>query len=437
MQFLRGLGAFLGLVVMLAAADFKVGDPIEALSYGIWSKGKVIEVGDGKWKVTYDGYSASWDEWVGPDKIRAVGEVVAAAVPKPVGPAVPGQWRAGDRVEGLSYGAWYPATVLEVGGGKWKVHYDGYGSSSDEWLPAEKLRPIRTASWKVGDRVEALSYGKWYGAKIIEAESARWKVTYDGYGSSSDEWLNIDRLRAPGAKTVGGSDQAGQAVESYKLPVRPAGAQAGLEGAYLRVETYYFGSSLSLNNQGWFFTKDGRFSKSPAGGFDLAAFAQTADLRQTDGTYWIADGKITFAWADGSAPTVTDFKREKDDLFWGGLGSTRVEGFTKGWRFDGEYEGGASIGGGALMSSTTLTFARDGTFRRGSVSSFKAVSDHSVVSGGATDEADGSYEFNGHTLTLVTKGGETQAFTVFAFGDRDEAGRPDYIYRDGTMMRRQ
>lgn len=437
MKFLRGLALFVGLVAMLSAAEFKVGDAIEALSYGTWSKGKVIEVGEGKWKVTYDGYSASWDEWVGPDKIRAVGAVVAASVPKATGPAVRGQWRAGDRVEGLSYGSWYPATVLEAGEGKWKVHYDGYGSGSDEWLEAEKIRPLRTAAWKVGDRVEALSYGKWYGARIIEAEPARWKVTYDGYSSSSDEWVNVDRIRAPGAKTEGGSDKTGKAVETYAFPARPAGAKAGIEGAFLRVETFYSGSSLSLSNQGWFFTKDGRFSKAPRGGFDLKEFATTTEPRKTDGSYWIADGKITFAWASGSKPTVYDFKVEGDDLKWSGLGSVRVEGFKKSWRFDGEYSGGASIGGGALASSNTIVFRADGTYSRESVASFKAASDRSVVSGGSTGAAAGTYAFDGFTLSLTATDGTVQAFTVFAFGHNDAAGRPEYIYRDGQMMKRR
>jgi hypothetical protein len=30
-----------------------------------------------------------------------------------------------------------------------------------------------------------------------------------------------------------------------------------------------------------------------------------------------------------------------------------------------------------------------------------------------------------------------KAHTVFAFSDEDGEGRPEYIYRDGTMMRNQ
>lgn len=436
MKLSRG-GAVLFLLswaAALVAADFQAGDKLEIRWGEKWYPGEVLEVKDGQYKVRYDGYSASWDEWAKPDKLRRRGETQAADIPKSTGPAVPGQWKAGDRAEGLSYGSWYPVTVLEAADGRWKVRYDGFASSSDEWLPAEKLRPLRTASWKAGDRVEALSYGKWYGAKIIEAEPSRWKVTYDGYSSASDEWVNLDRLRVPGAKTAGGSDKEGKPVAQIKAVACPAGAKAGLEGAFLRVESFFFSGSLTLNNQGWFFTKDGRFSKSPAGGFSFQDFKPGG---ASDGTYWIADGQITLAWADGSEPSVYDFESKGGELRWGGLGSTRVEGFPKGWRFDGEYEGGASIGGGALMASNTIVFRRDGTFGRSSVASFRAESDRSVVSGGSTGEAAGTYEFDGFTLTLKNHGGEAQAFTVFAFGDKDAAGRPEYLYRDGTMMRRQ
>lgn len=436
MKFLRAVALFLGLALALGAAeaDFKKGDRVEAKSYSSWYPATIIDTRPGEWKVTYDGYSSGSDEWVGLDRLRRKGEPAPSSLPKPAGPAIAGQWKAGDRVEAQSYGAWYPATVLAADGAKWKVTYDGYSSGSDEWLPAEKIRPIRTASWKVGDRVEGLSYGKWYAGKIVEVEASRWKIDYDEF--SGDEWLRIDSLRAPGAKTQGGSDQNGQAVEKHAFPVRPAGAQAGLEGAFLRVETYYWGSRLSLSNQGWFFTKEGRFSREPEGGFAFKELAATNAPRKTDGIYWIKDGKITFAFADGSKPEEHDFENKGDEVRWGGLGVTRVKGFRKGWRFAGEYEGGASLGGGTA-ASTTVVFRPDGTFALSSVGTASSTSAGTTVSGGAQGAAAGTYEFDGHTLTLVHTGGDPQTFTVLAFGGDDAAGRPLYIYREGTMMKRQ
>lgn len=466
MKLIRALVFLLLVVGSIAAVDYSAGEMVEVRWGDKWYPAVVIAKDGNSYRVQYMGAAADrGQEWVIPGKVRSAtvakndddaeakadgdegkeaeedDEMPVAKAPAPAAEVkaapTPGAWRVGDRVEGLSYGAWYPASVIEAGDRKWKVHYDGFGSGSDEWLSKEKIRPMRKGSWKTGDRVEALSYGKWYPATIIESEEARWKVHYDGYGSGSDEWVLLDRVHAIGAKTEGGSDKAGKAVETYTLPARPAGAKAGLEGAFLRVETFYSGSSLSLDNQGWFFTKDGRFSKAPRGGIDLKEFATTTEPRKTDGSYWIADGKITFAWADGSKASVYDFEDKGDELRWSGLGSVRVEGFRKGWRFDGEYSGGASIGGGALASSNTIVFRADGTYSRESVASFKTASDRSVVSGGSTGTAAGTYEFDGFTLTLTHTGGETQKFTVFAFSDKDAAGRPEYIYRDGQMMKRR
>ncbi len=114
-----------------------------------------------------------------------------------------------------------------------------------------------------------------------------------------------------------------------------------------------------------------------------------------------------------------------------------MKGFKQGWRLEGEYEGGSSLGGGAIASSNTVVFRKDGTFSRASVASFRTTSDRSMVSGGSQGEAAGTYEFDGYTLTLTETNAAPLKFTVFAFSDEDAAGRPLYIYRDGTMMKRR
>lgn len=49
---------------------FSVDDKVLVEWRGRWWPAKVIEAGDNKWKITYDGYDSSWDEWVGPDRIN-------------------------------------------------------------------------------------------------------------------------------------------------------------------------------------------------------------------------------------------------------------------------------------------------------------------------------------------------------------------------------
>lgn len=350
-------------------------------------------------------------------------------------------WKKGDRVEGLSYGSWYVATVIEAEPERWKVTYDGYTSSSDEWLPAAKIRELPKVPWKTGDRIEAYSAGKWYPGKIVESEAARWKVTYDGYASTWDEWLKFDRIRLPGTVTTGADGQPAAVVNpnatTFGWPARPAGAKGGLQGAWLRLETYYWNGSLSLSNYGWFFTKSGRVSRAPSEGFNFEEFEKADQAGKEDGVYWITGDKMTIRWADGSKDWDYTFEKKGDELVLDGTGATPVEGFKPGWRLEGEYEGGASLGGGALASSSTIVFRKDGTFARSSISSFKSTGDTTEISGGSQSASAGTYEFNGHTLTLKLNEGTATSYTVFAFGAKDGEGRPEYIYRDGTMMRNQ
>lgn len=51
-----------------------------------------------------------------------------------------GAFSTGEKVQVEWHGAWYPATVLEVGSNKWKIHYDGYDNSWDEWVEPNRIK---------------------------------------------------------------------------------------------------------------------------------------------------------------------------------------------------------------------------------------------------------------------------------------------------------
>ncbi|HSH93791.1 MAG TPA: hypothetical protein VK968_06570 [Roseimicrobium sp.] len=300
------------------------------------------------------------------------------------------------------------------------------------------------AAWKTGDKLEIKWSGQWYPGVVLEVDGPKTKIRYDGYTEAWDEWVTAERLQVVGAKdavvaatTEPAKTPAAKVDATYAWPERPADGKAGLQGAWLRVETFYWNGSMSLNNQGWFFTKDGRFSKAPKGGFDFKAFSAAEQANKTDGVYWITGDKITLKWANGSKPTEYTFARKGDEIVLGGLGGVPVKGFKRGWRLDGEYEGGASFGGGAVANSNTLVFRKDGTFARSSIGSIRSTGEGTTVSAGSQSEAAGAYEFDGYTLTLTYADGTVKAHTVFAFSDEDGEGRPEYIYRDGTMMRNQ
>lgn len=303
---------------------------------------------------------------------------------------------------------------------------------------------VAMAAWKAGDRLEIHWGNQWYPGVVLEVDGAKTKIRYDGHSAAWDEWVTSERLREAADKAAAGTATAEpvkapatKAAAKYVWPERPAEAKAGLEGAWLRVETFYWNGSSSLSNQGWFFTKDGRFSKAPAGGFDFKTFAAAGQAGKSDGVYWITGDKITLRWANGSKPSEYAFARKGAEIVLAGLGSTPVEGFKRGWRLDGKYEGGASFGGGAVASSNTLVFRKDGTFARSSIGSISSKGSGTEVSAGSQSESAGTYEFDGYTLKLGYTDGTGKSHTVFAFGDLDGEGRPEYIYRDGTMMKRR
>ena len=54
-------------------ANFKAGDKNEVLSNGTWYKADVLEAKDGSYKIHYDGWTSTWDEWVTVAKMRSIG----------------------------------------------------------------------------------------------------------------------------------------------------------------------------------------------------------------------------------------------------------------------------------------------------------------------------------------------------------------------------
>jgi hypothetical protein len=52
------------------------------------------------------------------------------------------QWKVADKIEVAWNGAWYPAIVLEMKENKFKIHYDGYDNSWDEWVDQSRIRAV-------------------------------------------------------------------------------------------------------------------------------------------------------------------------------------------------------------------------------------------------------------------------------------------------------
>lgn len=127
------LSALMVLAVLLVAtaasadtttakdATYRAGEVVDVEWKGKWYEGKILEAKEGRYKIHYVGWDKKWDEWVGADRLRTR---------LAVGAKVQVKWK----------GRWYPAVILEVKDAKYKIHYEGYESSWDEWVTQARIK---------------------------------------------------------------------------------------------------------------------------------------------------------------------------------------------------------------------------------------------------------------------------------------------------------
>ena len=84
----------------------------------------------GQCYVTYDGWDASWNEWVTPDRLRPV--AIAGVPGCPIGVPLEIEWN----------GSWWDGSVLQGPNlqGHCLVTYEGWDASWNEWVAPERLR---------------------------------------------------------------------------------------------------------------------------------------------------------------------------------------------------------------------------------------------------------------------------------------------------------
>ena len=118
------------LAPVAEAVTPRVGQRIEVNWKGKWYKAKSIDARGAQLKVHYVNESDSWDEWVGPDRVR---------------PYQPAQFAEGDKVEvrWASDNKWYHATVLKAWYGLHLIRYDNDDATEDEWVGPQAIR-LRT-----------------------------------------------------------------------------------------------------------------------------------------------------------------------------------------------------------------------------------------------------------------------------------------------------
>ncbi len=104
----------------------------------------------------------------------------------------------GDNAEVLWKEKWYPVVVTKVNEDQSRcfIHYTGYENSWDEWVGGDRYRSMKSTSFKVGDPVDVKWKGKWYAASILKIGENKYRIHYDQYDNSWDEWVGPDRIRA-------------------------------------------------------------------------------------------------------------------------------------------------------------------------------------------------------------------------------------------------
>ncbi len=62
-------------------------------------------------------------------------------------------YKQGDKIQVLWGSSYYPSTVVEIGSndkaGKYKIHYEGWSSGSDEWVAPDRIRSADIQDGKV------------------------------------------------------------------------------------------------------------------------------------------------------------------------------------------------------------------------------------------------------------------------------------------------
>ncbi len=95
---------------------------------GGWYDATVLKSEAKRWFIHYTNDDSSWDEWVGPERIRYL-------TPKPADAPAP---KSDCQVKWN--GAWYDAAALKKDDKRWFIHYTGDDNSWDEWVGPDRIR---------------------------------------------------------------------------------------------------------------------------------------------------------------------------------------------------------------------------------------------------------------------------------------------------------
>ena len=99
------------------------------------------------------------------------------------------------RVEVKSEGKWWKARVIDARAGTFHVHYYGWEDSDDEWVRLSQIREPRLLEYPAGSTVEVIWKREWYPARVMSVERGVHLIHYRDYDERWDEWVGAERIR--------------------------------------------------------------------------------------------------------------------------------------------------------------------------------------------------------------------------------------------------
>ena len=151
------------------------------------------------------------------------------------------------------------------------------------------------------------------------------------------------------------------------------------------------------------------------------------------GTYSLQSGQLVLTMTSGKQQEK--FEPESEGCFgWDAGVFCPVNVFKPGATLDGTFSGGASVGGGAVMSNMTISFKSDGTYQRESLGSFSSTGTRSAVTGSSAGSERGKYRIEGTALHLMPEGGKETVVSTFPYDDGSKGPAPRSVYFGGGML---
>lgn len=95
---------------------------------------------------------------------------------------------------------WYQATIEKIKEPQFFIHYVGYGSSDDEWVNVDDVRTRSADSdengYAMNQKIKVWDENEeeWYSAVIQKIQGNQYFVHYAGYDASQDEWVDREEV---------------------------------------------------------------------------------------------------------------------------------------------------------------------------------------------------------------------------------------------------